>query len=349
MRFRKAFFAIGLFLGIVSISFSLEPRLLWKMELKKTVWDVAFANITGDLILISGGVLTLVNKDGKVLWQWGPDLEKVLFAASISDDGKYIAFGTSLKMEVRLKRGYYEDHIHYCERNGKEIWKTDSFLLPWLSPSGKHLFLGVPGGWEGPSLLLDSKGKELWRKDIGIVEKVIFSPDGNYFFIYPGSILFDIQKKDFLTFPSMEITSISENGEYIGLEGKENKEGIYDKNGNLTFKGKNTISGNGRIVVRDGGERIEIFNFPEKTKIISYPIRKVKREIPISYDGRIVVVCGKKTDKESPSNLFILNVSERTLWEGTIPEVQRAWVFLTRDGKYLLIVKERTIYYFQIF
>jgi len=348
MRFKRFFFVLViLFFFLCSISFSLEPRLLWKMEIKEVITDASFANLSGDIVIaIDDRIISLINKNGNIVNQWGPDLRKSVWCPSISADGKYIAFISCIPTESEF---YNEGYIYYFDRKGKEIWKYEACCeLPWVSPDGRFVFVGVMGGLEGPSLLLDKDKKTLWKNNVGHAEDVLFSPDGNYFIVEPSCLLIDIQNKKIIrSFPAMEVTSISENAEYVGLIGRKEEEGLYNKEGKLILKGKFVISGDGRVVVKDSEGRIDVFKFPEMERIVSYP---VKGAIRISNDGRIIAIIGHRIVKDTPYKLFIGNTDGKALWEGAIPQLEKAnRFFLSKDGRYLAIMGKTFIYYFQIF
>jgi len=359
MRFKRFFFVLViLFFFLCSTSFSLEPRLLWAKEFKGEIPWVSCAENIGDLIIVKSGTIRLFDKNGNTLYQWGPLMKRSFWGASISADGRYIAFGSGIPTEGEI---YEEGYIHYFKREGKEIkeiWKKEAFIeYPWVSPNGMFIFLGMVM-WEGSSLLLDKDKKILEKWDVGHVDKVLFSPDGNYFIVEPSCLLIDIQNKKIIrSFPAMEVTSISENAEYLGLIGRKEEEGLYNKEGKLILKGKFVISGDGRVVVKDSEGRIDVFKFPEMERMVSYPIkREENRRILVSYDGRIVVVFGKRTDKEYPYNLFIGDTIEKGLWGGLIPQLKKAIrSFLSRDGRYLVVINgywseiKTSIYYYQVF
>jgi hypothetical protein len=213
------------------------------------------------------------------------------------------------------------------------------------------------GGFFSYSSLLDKNGKVVWKENIE-GDSVLFSPDGNSLILDITFHLIDVQnKKRILNLPSMKVSSISENAEFICLEGRKEEEGLYNKEGKLILKGKITISGNGKVIVKDSGGRIEIFRFPDMIKISAYPIKRNEgKSILMSYDGRIVVIFGKRTDKDSAANLFVIDTVAKTLWEGLIANLKETILyFITRDGRYLTVINgkwsetETPIYYYQLF
>ena len=371
---------IGFFLTLLIISqfcHALEPKLLWQKEIQSKIHHISFAKGTGDVIFIHGdrkNRITLIDKEGNTRWQWGPSLESIAIPPiSISKDGKYFVYSSAIRKSV---------DVHYYERGGKEIWKYEDIGSPEVSPNGKYVFITTPPGWGGPSILLDSNKKILWKKDIGSVDEVIFTSDNNYIFfstetgLCPDIYLFNINDMKHKKIGCGYITSISDSGEFIGME-NENcfhsykflgksppDEGIYDKDGVLALEGKNTISGNGEIVVSHFENRIEIKHFPEGTKIIEYPIQRWKyprislfcRPTKVSSNGKYVAIFGKRTDKQSPRNLFVIDTQEGSLWEETIADVGKQdtiILFLADDGRFLFVGISRkgrsTFYFYQLY
>ncbi len=358
------FITTSLVLLIISqLSSALEPGLLWKKEIPSFIWNFAFAEESGDVIFVHGdkNQITLLDKNGNTRWQWGPDLEKVTTQVDISKNGDVFVYDTSKKII------HASGTIHYSNRNVKDIWKlVDRHEIPYLSPNGKYLFLSRRQGWKGKSSFLDSNGKTLWKYATTPIGEVIFSPDGNYLAVQ--HYLFDISgnvcnKKLFYGF----FTSVSDNGEFIGVRREKEKEGIYDREGNLIFQGRNMISGDGKIVMRFNPNKMEVFRFPEKLKLKEYPIKRWEPDLydyeyfsKISYNGRYIAVFGERIDKESSSNLVVVDINEDKIWDGIIPEFNendQVNLLLTNDGKYLLVVhleetaqsRQSRFYYYQIY
>jgi len=346
-------------LSFSQLSSALEPKLLWKKEIPSELYGLSFARKSGDVIFIheykgSRNQITILNKDGQTVWQWGPSLKELIGNAEISEDGRVFAYDTS------------EDIIYYCQRDGKVLWKvTDNNNTPFLSPDGKYVILSPPPGWYGPGWLVDSQGKTLLKSlKMAFSEKPVFSPDGNYFAEMP--YIFDISGNSW-EIPSGYYNSLSENGIFVGIEGRgEEEDGIYDRDGNPVFEGKNLISGNGKIVARFGKTKTEVFKFPEKLKLKEYPIERAdinkgywafghEAYSRISYDGRYIAVFGRRTDKESLENVFVIDIDESRFWGGVIPEVGRkldVGLFLTDDGQYLLVgnvINHTTFYLYKVY
>ena len=352
--FLAMFIAISFVILIISqLSTAVEPKLLWKKEIPSELYGLSFARKSGDVIFIheykgSRNQITILNKDGQTVWQWGPSLKELIGNAEISEDGRVFAYDTS------------EDIIYYCQRDGKVLWKlTDNNNVPNLSPDGKYVILTPPSGWYGKGWFVDSQGRILWRSSkLGFEEIPVFSPDGNYFAEMP--YIFDVSGNSW-EIPHGYYNSLSENGEFIGIEGTDN-DGIYDRDGNPVFEGKNLISGNGKIVARFDKTKTEVFKFPEKTKLKEYPIERADIEegywafghesySRISYDGRYIAVFGRRTDKESSENVFVIDIDENKFWGEIIPESEEegtTGLFLTNGGRYLLVgnVTNHTTFYF---
>lgn len=361
MRFKKVFLALGLFLGIlVSNSFSLEPRLLWKMELKEMIGSIDFAKRSGDLIFSHGkefpNTITLVNKEGKIIWQWGPNLEKVAISISISDDGTKFAFLSSFELYKGLEKGYEENYIHYYDREKGEIWKRNLDKSPLISPDGKYILAERKPSEDPYTFLLDEMGRVLWKKKCGGYTYSYFSPDSKFIVCFPYII--DLSGKVYTNKASGDITSVTENAEYFGLTGVvSEKEGIYTKNGELVFKGKNIISANESIVLKIQLNKIEVYKFPEMIKKRELPIKCSEySHSEISYEGRIIAIFGSRMDRISKTNLFLIDTNSNTYQELLIPNVETGdsvIMHITWDGKFLCICHKGKIktlfYYFQIY
>jgi outer membrane protein assembly factor BamB len=168
--------AIGFFLIILIISqFSsaFEPKLLWKKEIPSRVSDISFAKGSGDIIFIHGEKtrLSILDKNGNYVWQWGP-VPKIIVnpAVRLTEDGKYFVYSSATEES---------EYVHYCERNGKEIWTYEFPAAFSFSHNGKYVFMSIFDG-EGPSILLDSNAKILWEENIGEVGEVEFTSDNNH-------------------------------------------------------------------------------------------------------------------------------------------------------------------------
>ena len=387
----KSVFIVVIFIGIVLIlltisrlSTALEPKLLWKKEIAPRCRGVFLAKESGDLIFVHGenkNEITLFDKAGFTLWQLGPDLERSFAGTPLSDDGRYFSYSSHYQMNVRLKKGYL-DYIHYREKGKKELWRKKILGHPRISPDGKTIFSIYPGMGRGYSYFLDSNGNMLKKiGPVGEIDGVIFSPDSNYLllsepydFLYQknGTLLW---KKDL-----GYITSISDSAEYIGFEKYtpglisglhykgEDIGGLYNKEGNLVYKGRARVSGNGKIAVIHYDNRIELLKLPEKTVFNQFPIRRF--DIPymqyspgafhvrISYNGEYIAIIGKRVDLNTPDNLYVIDAQNNKLWEYKIGEIQRSdglTIEFTNDGKYLLFVHTKVklrksfFYFFKIY
>ncbi len=369
------FIAISLVLLIISqLSSALEPKLLWKKEIAFRSWDLCLAKESGDVIFEHGNrinEITILDKAGNTRWQLGPDLEKTFGGTSLSEDGRYFTYCSHYQMEVRLKRGYL-DYIHFCEKGGKELWRKKLLGYTTISPDGRTIFAGFPGDGKGYSYFLDSYGNIFKKLEpVQEIYGAIFSPDSNYLLISnPYTCLYKkdgtlIWKKNF-----GNITSISDNAEYIGAEqyGKGSDiGGIYDKEGKLIYKGRARVSGNGKLAVIHYENRIELLRLPEKVVVSQFPIKR--REFPfceyspggfpvrISYNGEYIAILGKRVDRTTDDNLYVVDVKNNKLWEYKVGNIQRSdgyEIELSNDGKYLLFVHSKVelrksyIYYFEV-
>jgi DNA-binding beta-propeller fold protein YncE len=379
---RKTIYFLSIAIGFLFIlliisqhSSAFEPKLLWKKEIPSLVEMISFARGSGDIIFTHGekNRLSILDKNGNYVWQWGPVPKTIVNpAVALTEDGKYFVYSSS----AWEKSGY----VHYCERNGKEIWRYKYPAADSLSPNGKYVFMSLFDE-EGPSVLLDSNAKILWKKNIGEVQEAEFTSDNSYLVYssgemgYPDIYLFNISEKTHEKIGTGSITSLSNDGTYIGIEigiyatlyEKEKnspaKEGIFNKDGILILEGKNTISENGEIVISHFENKIEIKHFPSGVKIEEYPIQRWKypripycRLTKLSSDGKYVAIFGKRTDKNSTSNLFLIDTMEGSLWEETIENVDEndsISLFITKDGKFLFIgIRKKgksTFYFYQIY
>jgi hypothetical protein len=377
---RKAIYflsiAIGLFLIILIISqhsSALEPKLLWKKEIPSWVEIISFARGSGDIIFTHGekNQLSILDKNGNYVWQWGP-VPKTIVNPSVylTEDGKYFVYSSATE-----ESGY----VHYCERNGKEIWTYKYPAATSFSPNGKYVFMSLFDE-EGPSVLLDSNAKILWKENMGEVGEAEFTSDNNHIIYSQFSdnsvYLLNISEKTHKKIGTGSITSLSSDGTYIGIEignyliqyelekTSPPTEGIYNKEGILVLAGKNTISENSEIVISHFENKIEIKHFPGGIKIKEYPIQRWDypripnycRLTKFSSDGRYVAIFGKRTDRTSTSNLFLIDIQEGSLWEGAIDNAEKndsISLFITKDGKFLFVgVSEKrksTFYYYCVF
>lgn len=348
-------------LSFSQLSSALEPKLLWKKEIPSELYGLSFARKSGDVIFIheykgSRNQITILNKDGQTVWQWGPDLERVAGWVSISDDGRYFVYHTDFPRETDAPM---KPFIHYYDRSQGEIWRKELPGYPTISPDGKYIF--VNSGWEGAiAYFLDSKGNIIWKKrDVG-PDFGKFSPDGGflktryYLFDKKGNIILD---KDF---PGT-IRSISLNADYLAFEGRgsavivRDKDGtiigsgadggIFDKRGNIILGGKARVSEDGTIGVIYRSDKTEIYKLPEKTLIKEYPIRKVLGASSLSYNGNVIVII-ERTGKGSPIKLFIIDLSKNELFEGILDK--GADLEVSKDGKYFLLRRGNEISFFEI-
>jgi hypothetical protein len=377
---------VGLIVVTIFSKFSsaFEPKLLWKKEIPSEASEISLARKSGDLIFIHGekhNKITFLDKKGNTQLQLGPDLERTFAGTSLSDDGRYFTYSSYYQMLVEYRKGPL-NYIHYLEKNGKELWRKELLGHTIISPDGKTIFAGWPEMESGYSYFLDSSGKIL-RKigPVGEIDGNLFSPDSNYFLLSePYDFLYSrdgtlVWKKDL-----GYITSISDNTDYIGFEKyKEGTEGglfskgedvggIYDRKANLIYKGRARVSGNGKIAITHYENRIELLKLPEKIVFNQFPIRRLDYPYMqyspeafnsrISYNGKYIAILGKRVDRNTLDNLYIIDVENASLWEYKLEEIQRSdglLIELTDEGKYLLFVHTKGeigksfIYYFELY
>lgn len=350
----KGILFIGVFLMFFSFSelcHALQPKLLWKKEFKERISSVAFAKESGDVIFVHGDKknrITLIDKEGNIRWQWGPDLERTITHISVSEDGNNFVFDSSYELWVSIKKGYEsKDYIHYFERKG-ELWKKEDFGTSFISPDGKFVIVGTPAGYEGNiTKCYDSKGSLIWKKELrNIGQEIIFSPEKRYF--HDGLYLVETATGNVIIEKNFggAVTSLSENGEYIGVEGigreveirgeggkiivKGVDGGVFDKRGDLVIEGKAMISGNGRIAVIYRADGIKVYKLPERVIIKEHLFGEKIAKIDISYNGNIIFIF---SEEEKTS---IINLETNEIFEG---KIQDGLPSIINDGKFLLIEK----------
>ena len=341
----------------------IEVTLVWKKELKRIVEDFDLAEVSGDVIFVHGerkNKITLIDKEGDIRWQWGPDLKLGVLGVSISNDGRYFVYWTDSRHESDVPR---KSFIHYRDRDKGELWKKELYGSPHISPDGKYIF--VAPGWENwKSFFMDSKGNILWEKKYGSTTG-FFSPDGN--FIWDGFNYYDKNGKIALEIdlpaPS---TSFAENFEYIACERMgsgivvRDEKGriirgtggipgaIINKSGSIILEGRARVSDNGKVAVIYGLNKTKIYKLPEKSLINEYPIKRYRiiEYSDISYDGNIIVILGERTDIKSNNNLFIVDLSRNEFFEGKVEKLGR--IYLTIDGKNFLVKSNNKLYFYEI-
>lgn len=203
MRTKISKTMVMVFIGFVALlvmtpkAEALEPRLLWKKELKFDATSVGFARNTGDVIV--GGKyarrIILFDKNGNERFHWGPRIDRQPHSVGITDDGRYFIYesGWTHKFKEKMKKEDWDHRIHYVQKNGKELWNKPfsqlEYTYPVLSPDGKYIAFAGAMGEGGDIELWDSAGKRLWIKDAPASEDLKFSPDSKYIVADWGGLL----------------------------------------------------------------------------------------------------------------------------------------------------------------
>lgn len=351
-----------------------QPKLLWQKQFKYDIRDINMAEETGDMIVSNTEEIILYDKNGNEVFHWGPRVDRDAGSVDITADGRYIVYTTGwkekYKYEKKLKE--WDNRVHYATRKGKELWNKRWCGYVRISSDGSKLIMNCGAGEGNGFDVFDSKGNLLWRKweDGWGAITAQFSPEGNYIAVVgdvgkPLLLLQANNGKILWTTTEVEdsIASISKNAEIIttfpyygGPSHPERTHNgrVYDRNGNVVLEGFGIVS--------EDGSRIVMF-YKNKTSILALPSKDVIKELPIrvpctpleytyrlasfSYDGRILVIIGKKAN--SPNNIFVLDLTTGKEWEFNTGAEPR--IYLNKDGKYLLVVvrKERKILYYQLY
>lgn len=377
MKKKILMLAVFIFLGTTTLlamgrrlEGALNPILLWEKEFPGSeISDssVGLARLTGDVILFVGPEipeaeepygLLLIDKNGEVTD--GPEEAR---DGRISDDGSKIIYTTGPADE------FFVNRVHYTTRNWEELWNTKIGGEVYISPDG-NLVIEASTAMESTQLIevYDATGKQIWSYKVAESLRVVFSPDSDYIGVSggnaydpvnkiriyrrDGSILWGKERSD------MGISSISEEATFISTV-----KFICDKMGNIIFEGNWVdVVDSGKMFVSLSSENIEVRILPDKSVLREYPIRnlwfkthKVSKDIiTTSHDGRYLALFGERTDILSPNNLFVLDTQTNEIWETEIEPVGESesglmQVFLTKDGKYMLVQAKGKIYYYQIY
>lgn len=363
-------------LAIAATAEALEPNLLWKKDFKYTIESVDLAYETGEVIAgLGGSEVILFDKAGKERFHWGPRIDRAGGGVKISKDGQYFVFSSGYGAEYAEKKGvpWWEDiRIHfYSGRTKKELWNRKTAECDSLiSPDGSFVINDCdPGGFE----MLNPAGNKIAGYDQPIwgLASFMFTPDSGYFAVVGDSMQpLMLFRRDGTKLWEKgrhgDVASISEGASYIstypyslglsyGPDSKNTHLGsVYDRNGNIIMEGFGVLSGNGARIAMLYPDKISIFSLPDKTKIMDIPIQLNFNEIEsspypyhikFSHDGRYLVV-------KSGSSVVIFDLIADIKKEivisnlGIIPSI-----FLTRDGRYLLIYpyESKTLYYYQLY
>jgi len=292
-----------------------EPKLLWSYEVSEGIYNLKTSS-DGSYIVVasmppnSGGIIYLLNKEGKLLWSWSYN-SRYLSAISISSDGSYIVTETA-------------DNIFFFTKEGKLLWsyKTGDIVYD-VSVSSDGSYIAAGSG--SNVYFFNREGKLLWSYETGErVNTVSISSDGSYivagsydfsiyFFNRKGTLLWNYKSNG-----GIISTDVSLDGSYtLATSGDGNiyffnKEGIplwkYQTNGLtgavMSFDGSFIVTS---VATGDPREFGPHFFNKEGKLLWSY---KTKRPtaISISRDGSYI---GIGTYNGS---LYLFNTEGKMLW-----------------------------------
>lgn len=377
MRKKILMLAVFVFLGTTTLlamgrrlEGALNPTLLWEKEfpgskIKDT--SVGLARLTGNVILFVGPEsveaeepygLLVIDKDGNV--SEGPEDAR---DGRISDDGSRIIYTTGPPDE------FFINKVHYATRNWEELWNRKIGGEVYISPDGS-LVVDASIAMDATHVIevYDETGKKIWSHKVAESLRVVFSPDSNYIGVSgssaydpvnkiriyhkDGSILWKKERSD------MGISSISEGASFISTV-----KFICDKMGNILFEGNwLEVVDNGKIFVSLSPEKIEVRTLPDNSLLSEYPLRNLwfkthkasRGDVSMSREGRYVALFGERMDITSENNLFLVDTETDEIWETKIEPVGESesglmQVFLTKDGKYMLVQARGKLYYYQLY
>jgi len=354
---------------------ALNPTLLWEKEFDGVVVDegVNLARISGDAIVSlkkSGAEqidrVLIFNTTGQLVQEW-----KNACYGRISDDGNKVIYLTPYSADS------FYDKVHYATKDGQEIWWKHLGGDAYISPDG-NLVVDASTAIDSTQLIeaYDATGKQIWSYKLEESIDVIFSPDSGYLAVGgndgaggSGTVRLYEKSGHLLWKAAQEsisvISSMSEGASYISvLDGSRllHSGVVYNKGGNVTFKGAADISEDGRKLIAYGRDSVSIYNLPEKAVLGKFPVGFIRfsefnpmcRSAATSYGGEYVALFGKGTDTHSHSNFFVIGTETNEIWEAEIePERESEsgfmQVFLTRDGKYMLLQAKGKLYYYQLY
>jgi len=376
----KSVVIVVIFIGIFSIlliisqlSSALEPKLLWKKEFQKKIYCMEIALESGDVIVnMNKEKIFLFDRMGNTKAQKGPSLERLFHEVDISSNGESFTYVSTWKMgyvldeNIDVKKEGYDERVHYCMKNGKEVWNKriiwDEEIQPSLSPDGQIVLAALS---DGSNVLLNSAGKVYKLKSKFNWGYTLFSPDSSYFAVgrwywltlldKNGNIVWEKgSPKDLAGSP----LSISENADYISTypceydESASHNGKIYNKHGDLAFEKLGILSGDGKRIILIEKSKIKILSLPNDNILREYIIEIIEDPqkdtlYPVtSYNGKYLVLFGK--DNLSKSNLFIFDVDSNSIWNTFIDkDIER--LFITWDGKYLLVGTSDSIYFYMLY
>jgi len=321
---------------------ALEPRLLWKKAIPFEIGSIKMARQSGDVILSNRDARQIILYDRKGIkrFHWGPRIDRQPMGIDLSDDGSIIRFSTSRTEEFSLKSKTpgWDSRIHYVTRKGKELWNRGYLGAAYLSPDGKMVAIGTSAGEGGNLTILDSEGRFLWKYISREADNIVFSPDSNYLLFSGEEGLHLLDKSGNLLWKkgdAFQAVSVSEGATYVTTGDKK----VYDKHGNIIFKGDARISGDGKWL---------LVVYPDKISIMTLSDRTVKREYPgggfLSHDGRFLTAL-------SPSgNQLIIDTVNQVSSEIPIKNISVSRVLNTKDGKYLLFaIGHKKLLFYQVY
>jgi len=368
------FIAISLLLLIISqLSSALEPKLLWKKKLPQKIYAAKLATESGDIIVnMNREQIFKFDRKGNTLAQKGPNLERIFHDVDIASNGEVYTYVSSLKMKYTLERNIdpekegYDNRVHYCQEGGKEIWNKrivwDELVQPFLFPNGRKVLAMLPNGNQ---VFINQQGETFKLQDKFKWGATLFTPDNNYFAIgywywltlvdKDGNIVWEKESKDELAGPPL---SISESAAYVSTYPCEYDEStfhngkVFNKSGDLVLNGQGILSDDGKRIILIEESKIKALSLPDKNVLREYPVKII--DVPeketiypaISFNGRHITVFGK--DNSSKSNLFVFDVESNTSWSTLINHDVQG-LYITRDGKYLLVVTNNSLFFYQLF
>jgi len=376
----KLVFVIGILIGFFlillinsQISAALEPKLLWKKEFQKKIYCMEIALESGDIIVnLNKEKIFLFDRKGNTKAQKGPSLERLFHEVDISSNGESFTYVSTWKMgyvldeNIDVKKEGYDERVHYCMKNGKEVWNKriiwDEEIQPSLSPDGQIVLAALS---DGSNVLLNSAGKVYKLKSKFNWGYTLFSPDSTYFAVgrwywltlldKNGNIVWEKGSPKDLAGPPL---SISENADYISTYPCEYDEStfhngkLYNKSGDLVLNGLGILSDDGKRIILIEKSKIKVLSLPDKSVLREYPVKIIdvleKETIypTIFYNGKYIAVFGQ--DNSSQSYLFVFDVDSNRSWSTSVSHDTQG-LYITRDGKYLSVVANNSLFFYQLF
>lgn len=375
---------IGVVLSLPIRAEALAPKLMWQKKMNFNETNLGFAKDTGDVaVAMYGRGIIFFDKDGNVRSQVAPKVNRVIYHVRITADGKYYDYTSSWKLEVinKMRKKNNEVRLHYVQKNGKELWSRP---LPFdpntdinntsqeISPDNKYVaYVGSEEEGGDVELWDIMSQKKLWLHKCPGSSSFEFSPDSKYIVVdwggivelidLAGNVLFKVDSGTF-------ITSVANDANYIATSEGTSDTGVrlLDKKGGIVLQGGpddiTFVSENGNRGVLWDKEGIKIYSLPDKTLLGIYPIRSEKRAIYLrplvfSMNERYLVAAGNNMTAKSDNNLFVLDLTEKKMWQTMIPNLTTWQIHFTSDGRYLLItgggkldtMTNSMLYYYQIY